>query len=78
MAVEVIPGCPLFKDNGLKRPKGENLPLDHKSGSPLKEIWDWYRRAKVKPYVSVKNLNGDEPVSGIGHTAAEVGIKISF
>lgn len=77
MAVEVIPGCPLFRDNGLKRPKGENLPLDKKE-SPLKEIWDWYRHAKVRPYVSVKNLNGDEPVSGVGHTAAEIGIKISF
>lgn len=77
MAVDVIPGCPLFRDNGLKRPKNENLPLDKKE-SPLKEIWDWYRRAKVRPYVSVKNLNGDEPASGVEHTAAEIGIKISF
>lgn len=72
---EKIPGCPLFKDDV---PKGENLPLKKKATNPLKEIWDWYRHAKVKPYVTVKNLNGDEPASGMDHTAAEAGIKISF
>lgn len=68
--------CPLFKKKSKPVPKGENIPLVKKP-SPLKEIWDWYRNSRVKPYVKVKGLNG-ECVSGIGHTAVEAGIKITF
>ena len=56
------------------------------SKSPLTRIYNWYSKAKVRPYAAVVDLN--EPRGGTStfddfseapkHRAVEVGIKVSF